>query len=159
MLVLVLIFALSVVGCLIHLYFDRRPIRAGRLVELILLYQIVFNVGVASLLAFFGLIFLPDIVAEHIGWEKSPFQHELANANLGYAVLGILAIWIRGHFWTAIILGVSVWLLGDAIGHLYHGYVLHNHSPGNTGILVYSDIFIPVILLTLLVPFLKHYKG
>ncbi len=155
MLVLLTIYILSVLFLAFHLFYEKRQLTRFRVVELALLYQLIFCVGLASFLAFIGFLFFPEIVAQTLGWNTCPFQHEMANASLGYAVLGFLAIWIRGHFWTAIVIGRSIWLLGDALGHIYHIVVFHNTTEGNAGLPLYSDVFVPVILLLLLSLYLK----
>lgn len=126
--------------------------------ELLLLYQLVFSVGVTSFLAFIGLTFLGDKVVEYTQWPACPFMQELANVNLAYGFLGILCIWFRHHFWTAVVIGFSIWILGDAIHHFYDAKVNLINSDGNTGLLVYTDIVIPIILLVLLAIYLHYQK-
>ena len=154
MFIMYTIHALSIIGFIIHLLVDKyhfnRRLTKFRVVEVILLYQLIFNVGFAGLLAFVGLAFMPKLVADYLAWPACPFEHELANANLGFAILGILSIWIRGNFWVAIVIGLSIWLLGDAIGHLIHVFAYDNFAPGNAGAPLYADIFVPVALLILL---------
>lgn len=141
--------AFSIIGFLIHLYVSKEPKTPLRIVELLLLYQLVFSVGLVSLLAFLGLTFMPDYVAEFSGWPACPFQQQLANVNLGYGVLGLLCIWKRDDFWLATILGLSIWLMGDAIHHLAHMVNYQNYTPGNIGLTLYSDIAVPLFLLIL----------
>ena len=116
------------------------------IIELLLLYQLVFYVGVTSLVAFIGLTFMDDVAAELLNWPMCPFQQELGNVNLAFGVLGILCIWQRGSFWIATVLGFSIWIFADAIHHFYDAYARHNYSEGNLGILVYTDFFIPILL-------------
>lgn len=141
------ILALGFIGFVIHLLFEKGPKTALRITELFLLYQLVFSVGLTSLLAFYGLTFMTDFVAAFSGWPTCPFAKLLGNVNLAFAVLGILCIWIRGNFWLATVLGVSIWLLGDAVTHLIDMVVNHNYAPGNVGATLYTDILIPVVLL------------
>lgn len=49
---------------------------------------------------------------------ESPFQKEMAVANLAFAALGILSIWVRGGFWTATIVGFCILLSGCGLVHL-----------------------------------------
>jgi hypothetical protein len=141
--------AFSIIGFFIHLYVSKEPKTLFRIVELFLLYQLVFNVGLISLLAFIGLTFMPDYVAAYTGWPACPFEQQLANVNLGYGVLGILCIWKRNDFWLATILGLSIWLIGDAMDHIADMVYNHNYAPGNIGIPLYTDIIVPVVLLIL----------
>lgn len=144
------ILALSIIGFLIHLFVSKKPKTLFRVVDLFLVYQLVFTVGLLSFLSFIGLIFLPELVANYTGWPSCPFEHQLGNVNLGFGVLGIMCIWFRGNFWLATILGLSIWLLGDAIGHILDMLVNNNYAPGNVGIPLYTDIIVPVILLVAL---------
>ena len=44
----------------------------------------------AELRSFFGHLFFSDVVADSVGWPRgSPFQHEMAFANLAVGILGI----------------------------------------------------------------------
>ncbi len=150
MIIYIAILVAGVVGFFIHLYTSKKPKTLRRIVELFLLYQLVFSVGLSSLLAFFGLAFMTQFVADYSGWPACPFEEQLANVNLGYGVLGILCIWYRDNFWTATILGSSIWLIGDGIGHLVDMMNHGNYSPGNVGVPLYTDIIIPLLLLSLL---------
>jgi hypothetical protein len=71
-----------------------------------------------GIFAFYGHAFMAEQVAQSIGWQPSLFQFEVAIANLAFGVLGILCLRIRDQFWLATGIGVSVWLLGDAYGHI-----------------------------------------
>ncbi|MCQ8904725.1 MAG: hypothetical protein NQU45_03285 [Methanothermobacter sp.] len=56
-----------------------------------------------------------DIIATYIEWPTgSPFQLEVAFANLSFGVLGLLSWKFRGEFWMATIIGFSVFYLGAA---------------------------------------------
>jgi len=150
LIIYIAILALGVIGFFIHLYISEIPRTPFRVLELFMTYQLVFSIGLSSFLAFYGLAFLPNFVAAYTGWPASPFEELLANVNLGYGVLGIMCIWFREHFWTATIVGSSIWLLGDAGEHIYDALVNNNYAPGNVGVPLYTDIIIPFVLLTCL---------
>jgi hypothetical protein len=148
-LIYIIILALGIIGFFIHLFTSKCPKTPLRIVRLFLLYQLVFSVGLTSLLAFIGLMFMSDFVAAYSGWPACPFEKQLANVNLGYAMLGILCIWMGDDFWLATILGLSIWLLGDGIGHIADLILHNNDTPGNVGVPLYTDIIVPIILLIL----------
>lgn len=150
MFIFVGIYLLSFIGFFIH-YLIKKPMSRERVIELLLLYQLVFNIGFLGFLSFIGLTFLPEVAANHLGWSPCHFQQELANVNLGYGVLGIMCIWFRENFWTATIIGASIWLFGDGIHHFFDAFYNHNLAPGNLGILFYTDLIIPVVLVSLLI--------
>ncbi len=149
MIIYIAILALGILGFFIHLFVSKKPRTPLWVVRLFLLYQLVFSVGLSSLLAFIGLTFMTDFVAAYSGWPACPFEKQLGNVNLAFAVLGILCIWMGDDFWLATILGLSIWLLGDAIGHIADLIYNHNDTPGNIGVPLYTDIIVPVILLIL----------
>lgn len=150
MIIYIAILIAGIVGFFIHLMVSKKPKTPLRIVELFLLYQLVFSVGFSSLLAFFGLTFLSEFVAKYTGWPVCPFQEQLGNVNLGYAVLGFLSIWYREDFWTATIIGMSIWLIGDGIHHLYHMFYYDNYTLGNIGVPLYTDFIVPIEMLILL---------
>lgn len=157
MFLFIAIMALSIVGFAIHLWLDKERRTSFRVAELLLLYQLVFNIGVLGYFSFIGLTFLPEIVADHVQWPMCPFQYELANANLGFGTLGFMCCYFRHHFWTATVIGSSIWLFADGVGHCIDAVRHHNFSEGNTGVLFYSDLLIPMILVGLLFIYLRLY--
>lgn len=146
-----LIIVFSFVGFFIHLMKSKQPKTKGRVVELLLLYQLVFNIGFLGIISFLGHTLFPVDAAQYLKWHTSPFQQELANASLGFGVIGVLSIWIRGHFWTATVIGSSVWLLGDAFHHLADIFLNRNISEANMGVVFYSDLLVPIFALILLI--------
>ena len=124
------------------------------IVKTFLLSFLVISVGIGSIWAFIGHLFLSEQVAASIGWVAgSPFQLEVAFANLAIGVLGILCYWIRGNFWTATVIVNSIFLLGDAYVHVINMLQFANYAPGNAGSVLYMDIIGPVILIILLVAY------
>jgi hypothetical protein len=112
---------------------------------------LVFLVGVPGIVGATGHIFNADQVAESIGWPKgNPFQYEVGVANLSYGILGIMCSWIDGAFWTATVIGFSVFLWGAAIGHVREMVKERNFNPGNAGLVFWMDLLIPSALYLLL---------
>ncbi len=86
-----------------------------------------------------------------IGWQPSPFQFEVAVANLAFGVLGILCLWERRAFQTATGIGYATFLVGCAYGHLKDMVMQGNFAPYNVGpVLWVNDLAIPLSILTLL---------
>lgn len=153
------IYLFSVIGFLIHLFtLDKAERTRARVIELLLLYQLVFNVGITSFFAFIGFSLMPEYVATYIDWTACQFEQEMANVNLAFSVLGILCIWLRGNFWTATVLGFSIWIFTDGIHHLYEMFDKHNYAPGNVGVPLVTDLVIPTILMILLAFYLRERK-
>ena len=148
---------LGIIGALIMLgiqFYSKRVLTTKKIVGTTLLSLLVITVGFGSICATIGHSFFASQVASSIGWAPgSPFQQEVAFANLAFGVLGILCIWIRGNFWTATVIGVSIFLLGDALGHISNIFVTGNYASGNAGAVLVLDILVPLILIGLLVAY------
>jgi hypothetical protein len=135
----------------LHLWLGKRPVSASRCAEVLLLYLLVIFAGVGGLMGFLGHTFKAQEIALKIGWQPSPFQFEVAVANLAFGVLGILCLWQRRGFWTATGIGYAVFLLGCGYGHLRDMTLHGNVSPYNAGpVLWVNDLAIPVVILLLL---------
>ncbi len=136
-----------------------RPLSRERIVEIFLLSFLVIAVGFGSIWAFIGHFFLSAQVAANIGWAPgSPFQYEVAFANLSIGILGVLCYWIRDNFWTATVISSSIFLLGAAYGHIVNMIQFSNYAPGNAGSVLYMDIFGPFILIILFVAYRSMVK-
>jgi uncharacterized protein DUF6790 len=118
--------------------------------ETILSWYLPSVVGIVGIFSFAGHAFLPGQVAAFIGWETSPFQFEVAIANLTLGVLGLLCLRWRGGFWLATGIGEAIWLVGDALGHLRDMAQRQNYAPGNAGS-AYSDLVVGLLTLVLVV--------
>jgi hypothetical protein len=126
----------------------RRPARA---VEVVLLYLLVFSVGIMGLTGFVGHVFFADQIAAKIGWAAgSPFQFEVGLHDGAWGILGILCIWRRGGFWTATVIGWSFFLLGAGYGHLRGMIAQGNFAPYNAGMIL-PDLLVPLLLIGALI--------
>jgi hypothetical protein len=140
-----------VAGTCLHLWLGKRPVTGARVVEVLLLYLLVIFVGVGGLVGFLGHTFKAREIALKIGWQPSPFQFEVAVANLSFGVLGVLCLWLRGGFRTATGIGYAIFLLGCAYGHLKEMILQGNFAPYNVGpVLWVNDLAVPLGILTLL---------
>ena len=148
--------AVVVMATGLHLWMGKQSVSAGRLVEVLLLYLLVIFAGLGGLLGFLGHTFRAKDIALQIGWQPSPFQFEVAVANLAFGILGMLCLWQRGGFWTATGIGYAIFLLGCAYGHLMEMVRHGNFAPYNVGpVLWVNDLAVPLAILLLLG--LRHY--
>jgi len=118
--------------------------RKGSLAERLLAFYVLFSVGALNLVNFVYHVFLGAMTARFIGWADSPFQTELGFASLGFALVGVIA-W-RGSYGmrVAAVLGPAVFLLGAAGGHIYQIMTTGNRAAGNSGLLLWMDVVIPL---------------
>lgn len=90
----------------------------------------------------------PETTADAVGFAHSPFQFEVAGANLATGVLGLIAF--RRHEWRLpLTLVCAIFWWHAALGHIYQALAHHDHTYNNT----YSPLTIdllPAVLLLLL---------
>ena len=125
------ILPLIIAAC--HIGLDKSGRSRERSLEIFLLY--LFGVGVAGsgIGGFFAHFFLSESVAESIGWPTgSPFQLEVAFANLTVGVLGIVAVGRRDGFREATVIAVTIFGVGATIVHVMDIIETGNLAPGNT---------------------------
>ena len=112
---------------------DRSTSSRERRLETVLIFLLGIGVAGAGIANFLAHFFLSDIVAESIGWEAgSPFQLEVAFANLALGLLGIVATGRRDGFREATVLAVSIFAFGATLVHILDIVATGNLAPGNT---------------------------
>jgi hypothetical protein len=94
-------------------------------------------------------LFFPAPIARSIGWAPSPFQWELGVASAGMAVAGIMAGGQPRSFALATIIIFTVFLWGDAVGHIRSMAQDHNFSVNNAGPIFFYDLLAPAALIYL----------
>ena len=122
----------------------------ANLAEGLLAYFILFTIVIAYFYNFVFHVFFGDLAAGFIGWANSPFQAEVGYASLGFAAIGLLAFKGNCMVRLASILGPAMFQWGAAVGHIHDIMTTGNMAPGNAGIMLYSDIFLPLIGFALL---------
>lgn len=108
-------------------------------------FTLLFSVGCQGVWAFFGHFFMSERVAKHIGWQSNNFQKEIAFANLGYGVLGLLCF-LASSLWLATAIGFTIFSLGAAYVHVRDMLNTKNFALGNAGPIFYIDILAPLTL-------------
>jgi hypothetical protein len=123
---------------------------SGSAAERLLAWILLLPIGITGLWAGVTHVFFPAVAAAHIGWQTSPFQFEVGMADLAIGVTACLSFWRDLSFKAAAISAASVFLLGDAVGHIHQMMVADNFAPGNAGLPFYMDILCPVLAIGLL---------
>jgi peptidoglycan/LPS O-acetylase OafA/YrhL len=118
-------------------------------VAIFLFWYLVLAVGVAGLLDGFSQMFDPDATADLNDWPESQAFIELGMMNFSFGVLGICCIKAKGSWRYAAGVGYAIFLLLAAYYHLHDAYGNGNHSDGNTGPSLWSDIGVATLLLVL----------
>jgi len=122
----------------------------ANIAEELLAYFILFSIGFSFFYNFVFHVFFGELAASYIGWADSPFQAEVGYASLGFAAVGLLAFKGGCCVRLAAILGPAMFQWGAAVGHINQIMTTGNMAPGNAGIMLYSDILLPVIGFALL---------
>jgi hypothetical protein len=111
---------------------------------------LLLPVGVTGLWAALFRLFFPGVAAADIGWQASPFQFEVGMAYLAIGATACLSFWRNLDFKAAAVMASSIFLLGDAVGHVKQMLVAGNFAPGNAGVPFYSDVALPALMIGLL---------
>ena len=126
-----------------------RPITGAVVVDRLLAWYVLFNIGVMYLVNFVFHVFFGQMSAASIGWADSPFQFEVGMADLAIGATACAAFWRDLEFKAAAICAASVFLLGDAAGHIKQMVVAGNFAPGNAGVPFYMDVICPLLAIAL----------
>jgi hypothetical protein len=145
------LFVLGLVVAAVRIGRRRRDHTPGLVPGALLDWFLFFSIGVSYLWNFVVHSVFGDFSAQVIGWPQSPFQLEVAFASLGFALVGFLAFSRRAGLRVklAAVLGVTPFLWGAAGGHVYQLVVNDNHAAGNAGVILWTDILLPVVGLVL----------
>ncbi len=127
-----------------------RPITLGAVADQLLRYILIFPLGLQSLWSFLLHVFVPEEAAALIGWEPSPFQHELGVAYLGIALASLYAAFLGFQARAAVAVMAACFLGGAAVGHFRDITLGDAVTPGNSGVTLYTQILTPILLLVLL---------
>lgn len=144
-------FILAAIFMLIH------RIAIGRISEAEIIYRWValFALGFTCIYAFIMHAFFGEMAASIVGWQPSPFQFEVAMADLAIGVLGVLSFNASFSFRLATVIAATICLWGDAAGHVYQMIQAQNFTIGNAGSWFWMDIIIPLVLIISLIKMKK----
>lgn len=138
----VYLIAAALIATAVQVIFWRTP-----LFQTLLLWLLVFKIGLGGLWAFLGHYFKSDEIAEYIGWPAgNPFQKEIAFTNLALGTSGVLCFFFRDGFWLATIVFATVFLVGAFSVHVADQKASGNKAPGNAGPVFYADLAVPLAL-------------
>ena len=141
--------AATVISFTIHLLTTRGKKRKESVLELAAIYTIGLAGWFSITSGIFGHIIYADQVAAGIGWPlDSGFQMELGFAAVGIGLIGAIGFW-KKSFWLPFIIAKTTFMWGAGLTHIIHMVREDNFSPSNTGIVVYWDFLLPIILIVL----------
>ena len=128
---------------------DHQP---GEVAGHFLRYWLGIAIGVAGVVGAGFHIFDGEQIAREICFTRGDggFQFENAMGDLAIGVAGILCLFIRDpKFWLAVIIVTTIQYWGDTYGHVYQMIVNDNHCEDNTGLVLWADIWTPLVAIVL----------
>lgn len=144
------LYIIALLAIIIRVWGRQQTGEARPRVDISLAYMLLIVVGFNGLYNFIMHAFYGSTIAAFIGWAQSPFQAEVAVANLAFGILGCLAFRSDYGFRLATVIGISIYQLGAAFIHISDYYLHMNTMPGNVGSVLLTDLLIPFTLITLL---------
>lgn len=141
---------IGVLFSLISLTRNKDKLSKPVVVEAFVAYFFLFSIGVSYLYNFIMHVFFAEFTASFIGWANSPFQLEVGFASLGIGVAGFIAFRQDFSFRVATLIPPALFLWGAAGGHIYQIITAHNLAQGNAGVILWTDILLPLFGFTLL---------
>lgn len=138
-------FALAAIFILVHKLIVRDRIPND---EIVYRWLALFPLGVTGLYTFVIHAFYPGVADATIGWAPSPFEYEVAIADLSFGTLAIFSFNASFGFRFAAVLGNLIWLLGDAAQHIMLMILDGNYNIGNAGSWLWlNDLILPLIMV------------
>ncbi len=132
------------------LWLGRPPYTRERILAQSLRYLYLFPLGLMGIWIFLSYTLFPAQSADAIAWAPSPFQYEVAVANLGLGVAAIYAAFSTRQAKFAVALALAVYLICSGLGHISDLMNGDPYKPGNAGPILYSDFLAPIVAFVLL---------
>lgn len=106
--------------------------------------------GIGMIYAWYVHAFQSALVAPSIGWPPSPFEWELAWAELGIGIVAAISLWRGYSMRLAATLVPATLLFGAAAQHIHQMTALHDHAPANAAAaLWFGEVALPLFTLLL----------
>ena len=121
---------------------------SGSLVKRVEKQILRWLVGVLFLWGGLSHLLFPEVAAKAIGWKVSPFQKEVGAYDVAVGIAGILASFSKfKNLIPGVIFIYSIFTFYAGVNHLYEMIVLNNKNKNNTGFVLLTDLFVPIILV------------
>jgi len=145
-------FVIAIVTTLVktrRLRLERRPYNGAYIFWGELLF---YSVGIGFLWSGIFHAYFQSIAAPSIGWSPSPFEFELGWAEIGVAIVALMALWRGFEFRLATTIIAAIFGLAAAAQHLQQIACCQNYAPGNAGLILwFGDLFLPLLFVLLAV--------
>jgi hypothetical protein len=145
----------AIIGC-VHIF--AKKYAGTKALEIFLMWQLAVGFGLSLLWGGIGHLFVPDMVAQSIGWPAgSPFQREVGMWDAAMGIVGLLCLKFRDGFWIAMVAGAGLFSVSAGLGHAGELVANGNTAPNNAGGVMYMDLLYPVFLAALLIWYRKRH--
>lgn len=116
--------------------------------EIVYRWLALFPLGATGIYTFVIHAFYPEVADVTIGWTASPFEFEVAIADLAFGTMAIFSFNASLGFRLATILGNVIWLFGDASQHIMLMILDGNYNIGNAGSWLWlDDLILPLVMV------------
>lgn len=143
-------FVIGLIFSFFSIYKHRKRLTKAFVIEAIFKYYCFWAHGVSWVYNAIMHTLFHSMAAEFIGWDDSPFQLEVGYASLGFGLMGLLSTKKNFGLRLGLVISTSAFLWGAAGGHIYEIIEKNNYAPGNAGIMLWTDILMPVVSILLL---------
>ncbi len=143
-------FVLGIICSLVAICRRRNALTKALIAELIFKYYCFWAQGICWLYNGVVHVVFHKMAAGFIGWADSPFQAEVGFASLGMGFVGLVAIKKNFGLRLALVIISATFLWGAASGHIYQIITANNHAEGNSGVMLWTDLLMPVVSISLL---------
>lgn len=140
--------ALIVAGA--ALYVSSQALTPSNIGRSLLRWLFVFPLGTMAIWDFVTYGFLPQTVADRFGWAPSPFQMEVAFANLGLGAASLYAAFVKRPARIAVALVAACFLVGSGLSLVNNILDGDDLAAGVAGAILLKHFLTPVVVLLLL---------
>ncbi|POH72885.1 DUF6790 family protein [Arthrobacter glacialis] len=107
---------------------------------------VTYMIGWAGVGAGISHLFFSNKISKTIGFEKSPYQHEVGFADLSMGIVALMAASYSTEFALSVILVSSFYRFGCGIGHIRSMIKDHNFAINNT-LILFTNFLVPAFLI------------
>lgn len=125
-----------------------QKIRHQKSSNLLLRWLLLLPVGVTGIYVFLMCLIFPAATAAMMHWPPSPFQYEVALANLCLGILGLLAFRASYGFQLATVIVTCFWMWGHAIYEIYRIITTSNIYLGDIVSWFWIYLLLPFVLIS-----------
>ncbi|MFD0986459.1 DUF6790 family protein [Methyloligella solikamskensis] len=145
-----LMWVAALVGAGASLYVSAHSVTPSNIGRSLLRWLFIFPLGAQGLWDFVTYGFLPQTMADQFGWAPSPFQMEVAFANLGLAAASFFAAFSKRPARMAVALVAACYLVGSGLSLVNNILDGDDLAAGVAGAILLQNFLTPVVVLLLL---------